>query len=127
MELAYHLSDMKRQARGDASLSELDRQHIERFTRIDVRKTRALSPVPPPGPPSAPAPDSKEALGLIRQRLERVGLSPCVVDQTRAAIGVPAVRTLCPGLEAGMTSPPGPRLCATASETGVDPMMAVPL
>jgi len=129
MELAYHLSDMKRQARGDASLSELDRQHIERFTRIDVRKTRALSPVPPPGPPSVLADShSKEVtLGLIRQSLERVGLSPCVVDQTHAAIGVPAVRTLCPGLEAGMTSPPGPRLCATASETGVDPIMAVPL
>jgi len=37
------------------------------------------------------------------------------------------VRALCPGLEAGMTSPPGPRLRATASEFGLDPMMARPL
>jgi ribosomal protein S12 methylthiotransferase accessory factor len=129
MELAYHLSDMKRRTRGDASLSELDRQHIDRFTRIDVTKTRALSPVPPPGSTAGlPDADSKQvALGLIRQRLEGLGLSPCVVNQTRAEIGVPVVRALCPGLEAGMTSPPGPRLRATASESGLDPTMAGPL
>ena len=126
MELAYHLSDMKRQTRGNASLSELDRQHIDRFTRIDVTKTRALSPVPPSrSAPDLTDSDSKQvALGLIRQRLDGLGLSPCVVNQTRVEIGVPVVRALCPGLEAGMTSPPGPRLRATASESGLDPMMA---
>jgi ribosomal protein S12 methylthiotransferase accessory factor len=129
MELAHHLSDTKRQTLGAASLSELDWQHIERFTRIDVRKTRALHPVPPPGPAHGlPASDSKPvALGLIRQRLDRLGLSPCVLNLTRAQIGVPVVRALCPGLEAGMTSPPGLRLRATASEWGLDPMMAAPL
>lgn len=129
MELAYHLSDMKRQAQGEASLSELDRQHIDRFTRIDVRKTRALSPVPPPAPPAGPpeSPGRETALALIRQRLGLLGLSPCIVNQTRAEIGVPAVRALCAGLEAGMTSPPGPRLRAVAAQSGVDPTMAVPL
>ena len=128
MELAHHLSDTKRRTRGDASLSPLDRQHIERFTCIDVRKTRALHPVAPPAaPPDLPAPDNKAAFAAIRQRLDRLGLSPCVVNLTRAEIGVPAVRALCPDLEAGMTSPAGPRLCAAAAELGSDPGRVAPL
>lgn len=129
MELAHHLSDLKRQARGDAGLSDLDRQHIDRFTRIDVRKTRALHPVPPPAPaPASPPTDNRQvALGLIRRKLEALGLSPCVLNLTRAEIGVPAARALCPGLEAGMTAQPGPRLRAAASHWGVDPMTASPL
>lgn len=129
MELAHHLSEAKRQTRGAASLSDLDRQHIERFGRIDVGKTRALHPLAPPGPPGdLPSPDGRRAaLGLVRRKLEAIGLSPCVVDLTREEIGVPAVRALCPGLEAGMTARPGPRLRAAALESGLDPMTVAPL
>jgi ribosomal protein S12 methylthiotransferase accessory factor len=130
MELAHHLSETKRQTRGDACLSELDRQHLERFTRIDVRKTQALHPVPPPLGPShgrSAAGNQQAALGLIRQSLERLGLSPCVLNLTRPEIGVPVVRALCPGLETGMTSPPGPRLRAAAAQSGLDPMRVAPL
>lgn len=129
MELAHHLSETKRRMRGDAGLGDLDQQHIDRFGRIDVRKTRALHPVAPPRPADElPSPDSRRAaLGLVRRKLEAVGLSPCVIDLTREEIGVPAVRTLCPGLEAGMTARPGPRLRAAALESGLDPMTVAPL
>jgi ribosomal protein S12 methylthiotransferase accessory factor len=128
MELAHHLSEVKRQTQGDACLSELDRRHIERFTRIDVKATRALHPVAPPGGSrDLPATEGQAVLGMIRQGLESVGLSPCVLNLTRAKIGVPAVRVLCPGLEVGMTSPPGPRLRVAAADSGFDPAAAAPL
>jgi ribosomal protein S12 methylthiotransferase accessory factor len=128
MELAHHLSEMKRQTQGDACLSELDRRHIERFRRIDVKTTRALHPLAPPSRcRDLPATERQVTLGIIRQGLESVGLSPCVLDLTRSEIGVAAVRVLCPGLEVGMTSPPGPRLHMAASDSGFDPSSAAPL
>jgi ribosomal protein S12 methylthiotransferase accessory factor len=128
MELAHHLSEVKRQTQGDACLSELDRHHIERFRHIDVKATRALHPVAPPGRlRDLPATEGQAMLGMIRQGLEGAGLSPCVLNLTRAEIGIPAVRVLCPGLEVGMTSPPGPRLRVAASDSGFDPSSAAPL
>jgi ribosomal protein S12 methylthiotransferase accessory factor len=125
MELAHHLSELKRQTQGDAALSALDRRHIERFTRLDVRETRALQPVAPPAPAIDLPTEGPAALGFIRQRLEELGLPACALNLTRAEIGVPAVRVLCPGLEADITAPAGPRLMAMASEAGIDPARPV--
>jgi ribosomal protein S12 methylthiotransferase accessory factor len=128
MELAHHLSETKRRMQGEHSLNDLDRQHIARFTAIDVRRTRALHPVAPPAPADEQEPaDKRVVLNQIRQRLERLGLFACAVNLTRAEIGVPVVRILCPGLEPSTTSPPGERLCAAAAEAGVDPAMVIPL
>ncbi|MBY0318272.1 MAG: YcaO-like family protein [Reyranella sp.] len=128
MELAHHLSEVKRQTQGEACLSELDRRHIERFRSIDVKTTRALHPVAPPRRlQDLPEAEGLVTLRMIRQGLESVGLSPCVLNLTRSEIGVPAVRVLCPGLEIAMTSPPGPRLQVAASDSGFDPTSAAPL
>jgi ribosomal protein S12 methylthiotransferase accessory factor len=126
MELAHHLSETKRRTRGESCLSDLDRRHIERFMRVDVRRTKALHPIPPPGPNDGrTAGDNPTALALIRRGLGMLNLPACVLDLTRAEIGVPAVRALCPGLEAGLASPPGPRLQAAAAEWGGDPFAVV--
>lgn len=129
MELAHHLSDTKRRTRGEDSLNDLDWRHIQRFHRIDVRKTRALHPVAPPAPvyELPVSSENRVTLGFLRERLEALGLSPCVLNLTKAEIGVPAVQALCAGLEVGMTGPPGPRLRAAAAEWDVDPMAATPL
>jgi ribosomal protein S12 methylthiotransferase accessory factor len=121
MELAHHLSETKRQMHGEARLSELDRRHLERFTCIDVRRTKALHPLPPPGPfVDPPGGDNSATLALINRNLGGLGLSACALNLTRQEIGVPAVRALCPGLEPGLASPPGPRLRAVAAEWGGD-------
>jgi ribosomal protein S12 methylthiotransferase accessory factor YcaO len=63
----------------------------------------------------------------VRQRLAAIGLAPCALNLTRAAFGIPVVRVICPGLELGLTAPPGPRLRAAAETSGVDPADAMPL
>jgi hypothetical protein len=49
------------------------------------------------------------------------------VNLTRAVFGIPVVVAVCPGLEPGMTSPPGLRLRAAAQLSGVDPTGAIAL
>ncbi len=128
MELAHRIAAAKRATRGDAALNEADWQHLRRFTRIDVTQTPALHPLAPPLPPGdLPAPHGVAALAALRQRLDAVGVAPCALDLTRAAFGVPVVRVICPGLEVGPTSPPGPRLRRAAELSGVDPADAPPL
>jgi ribosomal protein S12 methylthiotransferase accessory factor len=122
LELAYRLSATKRAVRGEAALNEVDRQHVQRFTTLNVADTPALHPLAPPLPPcDLPADDALGALAEVRKRLGAIGLAPCAVNLTRAAFAIPVVRAVCPGLEPGMRSPPGPRLRAAAQLSGVDP------
>lgn len=128
MELAHRIAAAKRESLGEAALNDADRQHIHRFTRIEVARTPALHPQAPPAPPrDLSAGDGSAAVTELQGRLLGAGLAPCVLDITRPALGIPARRTLCPGLEAGMTAPPGPRLSASAAEHGVDPACVMPL
>jgi len=128
MELAYRLSATKRSVRGETALNEIDRQHLRRFTAVNVAATPALHPLAPPLPScDMPADDSLAVLGEVRQRLGVAGLAPCAVNLTRAVFGIPVVVAVCPGLEPGMTSPPGLRLRAAAQLSGVDPTGAIAL
>ena len=128
MELAHRLAAAKRSAQGDGALHDTDRQHLRRFAMIDVTRTRALQPLAPPLPPAdLNAPTPLAALAQVRQLLAAAGLSPCAIDLTRSVFGIPVVRAVCPGLEQGMTAPPGPRLRAAAERSGADPMNAIPL
>jgi ribosomal protein S12 methylthiotransferase accessory factor len=122
LELAHRLSAAKRALRGDAALNNVDRRHLGRYTDLNVALTPALHPVAPPSPPcDLPAEGSLAVLAELRKRLAWAGLAPCVVNLTRAVFGIPVARAICPGLEPGMTSPPGPRLSAAAQLSGVDP------
>lgn len=128
MELAYRIADTKRTLRGEAALNETDRAHIQRFRALEVKSTPALHPVAPPLlPQDLPVKDQADIVAHLNDRLRTIGLAPCALDMTRPVFSVPATRTLCPGLEAGMTSPPGPRLQAMAARRDVDPTVAMPL
>jgi ribosomal protein S12 methylthiotransferase accessory factor len=129
MELAHTVSATKRAVRGEAALNALDRQHLRRYGTVQVRDTAALHPlVPPAPPPGLPVDDPRATLAALRQRLSAIGLAPCALDLTRAGLGVPVVRVICPGLqEAGADSPPGPRLLQAARLSGVDPNAVMPL
>jgi ribosomal protein S12 methylthiotransferase accessory factor len=128
MELAWRVSAAKRDTRGEAALNEVDRRYLSRVTTVNVARTPALHPLAPPLPPcDLPANDTLAALAAVRWRLDAIGLAPCALNLTRATFGIPVVRVICPGLEQGMTSPPGPRLRAVAAASGVDPDDVVPL
>ena len=128
MELAYRITVAKRSVRGDAALNDVDREHLRRYTRVHVAETPALHPSAPPLPPcDIPASDPLPALAEVRKRLAAVGVAPCAINLTRAAFGIPMVRVICPGLEHGMTAPPGARLRAAARGSGVDPGSIEPL
>jgi ribosomal protein S12 methylthiotransferase accessory factor len=128
MELAHSVTAAKRAVRGEGALNEVDRRHLRRFSMINVAETPALHPLAPPLPPSdLPANHARAALMEARKRLDAIGLAAYAVDLTRAAFGIPAVRVICPGLEAGMTSAPGPRLRSAAQLSGVDPNAVPPL
>ncbi|HUB11382.1 MAG TPA: YcaO-like family protein [Acetobacteraceae bacterium] len=128
MELAARLAAIKRSARGEAALNETDRQHLRRFTTIDVATTPALQPLAPPSPPrDLPTEDPLATLAELRRRLAAAGLAPCALNLTRAAFDIPVTRVVCPGLEQGMTSPPGSRLLQSAKLAGIDPIAIAPL
>jgi len=133
MELASRLSAMKRSVRGEAALNDVDRQHLRRFTAVDVAATPALQPLAPPSPPrnlpprDLPAHDKLATLAEVRRRLAAVGMVPAALNLTRAAFGIPVTRVVCPGLEQYMTAPPGSRLWASAELAGVDPTGVAPL
>jgi ribosomal protein S12 methylthiotransferase accessory factor len=128
MELAYRLAAMKCSMRGDTALNDMDRQHVLRFTTMDVAHTPALQPTAPPLPPhDIPANNDLAVLAALRKKLQAVGLAPCAINLTRAVFGIPVARVACPGLEMGMIAPPGPRLRAAATQSGADPTAAIPL
>lgn len=114
MELAHHVVQAKRQARGDAALNALDLHHIRRFTEIDATTCALVHPLPPVG---ASPEDAPELVAVVRRLAER-GLYPSVIDQTRARFGVPVARVVCPGLEQDPSMLIGERLRAAIAETG---------
>jgi ribosomal protein S12 methylthiotransferase accessory factor len=128
MELGYRLSVTKRAVRGEAALNETDHQHIHRYTRIDVAATAALHPLAPPRPScNLLTSDRITVLAGVRKRLEAAGVEVYAMNMTRPALGISVTRTIAPSLEIGLTSPPGPRLCHAAEQSGVDPARTIVL
>jgi ribosomal protein S12 methylthiotransferase accessory factor len=126
MELAYRLSATKRAVRGETVLNDTDRQHIHRYTAVDAAATPALHPKVPPSPShDLLSYDRITILADLRKRLEAVGLEVYALNLTRPALAISVVRTIAPGLEMGLTSPPGPRLRAAAGRSGTDPAMPI--
>ena len=126
MELAYRLSVTKRSVRGDAALNDTDRQHIRRYTALDVAATPGLHPLAPPAPSrDLRSYDKIIILADLRKRLEAVGLEVYALNLTKPALGISVTRTIAPGLEMGLAAPPGPRLRAAAERWGADPLLPV--
>jgi ribosomal protein S12 methylthiotransferase accessory factor len=122
MELAYRLSATKRALRGETALNDTDRQHIDRYTAIDVRQAASLHPLAPPAPPcDVPSDDRIAVLSDVRKRLEAVGAEGYAANLTRSQLAIAVTRTIAPGLEMSLAAPPGPRLLAAAERNGVDP------
>ena len=120
MELAYRLTAMKRATYGEAALNEIDKLHVRRFTTINVGETLRLQPQAPPLPAcDLNTPNAQAALNEVRRRLDLIGLAPSVLNLTRDSFGIPVTRVVCPGLEIGMSSPPGPRLSAVSERLGI--------
>ncbi len=121
MELGFRISATKRAVRGDDALNDGDRQHIHRFTRINVAATASLHPAVPPTPShDLLTYDKIELLAVLRERLAAVGLEVYALNLSRPALGIPVTRTIGPGLEMGLASPPGPRLHHAAENSGAD-------
>jgi ribosomal protein S12 methylthiotransferase accessory factor len=128
MELAYRLSATKRAVRGEAALNDTDRQHIHRYTQIDVAATAALHPLAPPASPcDFLSYDRIAILTWVRKRLEAAGVEAYAMNLTRPVLGIPVTRSFAPGLEMGLTSPHGARLQAAAERSGADPTVPVVL
>jgi ribosomal protein S12 methylthiotransferase accessory factor len=121
MELAYRLSATKQRLRGDAALSSADRQHIQRYTSVDAAANAALQPIAPPATScNLTGHDNVAVLHEIRSRLRHVGVEVYAVNLTKPSLGIPVARAFAPGLEMGMTAPPGPRLRRQAERSGAD-------
>jgi ribosomal protein S12 methylthiotransferase accessory factor len=121
MELGYHLSATKHSIQGNEALNDTDRQHINRYTQLKVANILSLHPLAPPaGSCDLLSYDRIGILAGIRQRLEAVGLEVYAMNLTRPALAIPVTRTLAPGLEMGLTVPPGERLRRIAMRSGAD-------
>jgi ribosomal protein S12 methylthiotransferase accessory factor len=128
MELGYGLSAAKRAVRGEAALNDTDRMHIDRYTQLYVVTNPALHPVAPPASPcDLLSYDSIAILAAVRKQLEAVGVEVYAMNLTRPELGIAMTRTFAPGLEMGLTAPPGERLRAVAARSGMDPTRPVVL
>jgi ribosomal protein S12 methylthiotransferase accessory factor YcaO len=121
MEVAYRISAAKRAVRGEAALNDTDREHIHRYSAIEIGATVALHPLAPPASScDLLAHDKITALSGVRKRLATVGVEVYALNLTRPDLGIAVTRTIAPGLEIGLRSPPGPRLRSVADRTGID-------
>jgi ribosomal protein S12 methylthiotransferase accessory factor len=122
MELGYRLSAAKRELRGEAALNDTDRGHIDRYMQSEVVSNPLLHPVAPPAPSrDLLSYDRIAILAELRRRLDAVGVEVYAMNLTRPVLGIPVSRTFAPGLELGLTAPPGERLRVAAARSGMDP------
>jgi ribosomal protein S12 methylthiotransferase accessory factor len=121
MELGYRLSATKRAVRGEAALNHTDRQHIDRYTQLDVATMPVLLPLAPPTAScDLPPNNSITILAGLRKRLDAVGVEVYAMNLTRPELGIPVTRTFAPALEMGLTAPASERLRAVAAGSGMD-------
>lgn len=118
-ELGHHIVAAKRRARGDAALNEIDRRKLDRGRHLDARAHDLLHPAGfPEDMPATQPTDAANAIRLIVERLQRVQVEPLLVDLTRPALGVPAVRIIAPGLQPFPSSLATDRLAGTMAQLG---------
>ncbi|CEJ15584.1 YcaO-like family protein [bacterium YEK0313] len=124
MEVAWHLMALKR-ASGRAPSSPADLRHQARFDRIDAAALPMLAPRRPPAlPAAAAAPENLE--GLVG-RLAEAGYPALAVDLAHAAIGVPVVKTIVPGLQPLPSSVRTARLARAVAAPGSAGQTDIPL
>jgi ribosomal protein S12 methylthiotransferase accessory factor len=121
MKLAHHLSATKREVQGEASLNEIDRQHIDRYTQLDVAASMLLHPMVPSNLVCGVSSYNKIGrLTAIRQRLDAVGVDVYAMNLTRPALGISVTRAAAPAQPVGLGAPPCERLHAVTVRSGVD-------
>ena len=99
LELADAVVATKRSERGDDALNAQDRIHLQRAA-IDADHCRLLQPVAEYADHlPLRATEASVILGLIVQRLEKLGIETFCLDLTRQRFAVPVVRVIAPGLQ----------------------------
>jgi ribosomal protein S12 methylthiotransferase accessory factor len=103
---------------------------LRRFAGIHAGRCALVHPSGPPRPAARDEAEATEeegrgeggraaaSLRALVRRLDARGFAPLLLDLTRPALGVPAVRVLCPGLEVEPSARCGDRLRAAREETG---------
>ena len=118
MEMAHAVVLAKRAEAGEAALNARDRAHLARFHGIDASGCALLHPHGPaatgPDLPAGPG----EAMAALVGRLGARGLPVLALDLTRAGMGVPVIRMVCPGLDVEPSHHRGARLAALLATTG---------
>ncbi len=119
MELALVVVAAKRAEGGEAALNPRDLSHQQRFTGIHAARCALLHPWGEPRPWAEPPPAEPAAtLARLVAQLAAHGLDPLLLPLTRPALGVPACRVACPGLEVEPGVAFGARLATAVAETG---------
>ncbi len=100
MELALLVALAKREERGEAALSEVDRGHLDRATRIAADRCALIDPLGAPRHSSVPPCNStREELEALLARLTHHGIEAALVDLTRPDLRIPAACAIAPQLQ----------------------------
>lgn len=125
LEIGLLLARIKLAQTGGAALTDLDRRHLDRATRIDAATCDLLHPAGAPRddvePDAVTAADDATAaaeLSHLTQILAAAGIDAAIVDLTRPAFGIPVVKAIAPRLQALPSSLTTERLLDTISTTG---------
>lgn len=116
MELAIIIARAKLVEKGEAGLAIIDRQNLERATRIDVGACELLHPL---GCPVSYCEDAdRTELSTIADRLAHAGIEAALVDLTRPQSAIRVVRAIAPALQPMPSDMVTPRLQRALTETG---------
>jgi ribosomal protein S12 methylthiotransferase accessory factor len=111
MELALVLASAKRGQGGEGALSEADRRHLDRATRIDADECALIHPLGAPSRSVGPACGGPaEELAAILAAFARRGVEAGLVDLTRPEFGIPVAWAVAPQLQLLPCSPHTERL-----------------
>lgn len=120
IELGHHIVAAKQKVRGEDALNDADRRKLLRSREIDAQRCAWLHPAgPPQDHPDAGAADPAAGIDHIVGCMRAIGVEPLAVDLTRAAIGVPVMRALAPGLQPFPSTITTSRLAATISRNHI--------
>jgi ribosomal protein S12 methylthiotransferase accessory factor len=118
-ELGHHLVAAKRSVRGEQALNEVDRRKLDRGGSFDACTCELLHPFGFPEDLAGAKPaENADAIGAVVECLGRIGVEPLLVDLTRSALPLPAVRVIAPGLQPFPSSLITGRLALTIANLG---------
>lgn len=115
-ELAILLAGIKRTEIGEASLSPLDRSHLERGASIDANRCALLHPVGIWRPTSET--ENGAELPRILNALRSAGVEVALLDLTRPEFASPVMRAVAPALQPMPSSFVTARLRSAMAEFG---------